>query len=408
MITVQEAHCIIRESTLLNTHTANIPLRQLAGRIMAEEIRAEFPMPRFTNSAMDGFAVMHDDIADSTDSEPARLTVTQELPAGAQMTRPIGTGTCARIMTGAPMPDGADTVVPFEETSGLVGDIVSVYKAPKRGANIRRAGEEVATGDLLISRGICITPAEIAILATFGIASAEVYRQPKVALVTVGDELRLPGEKAEPLSIYNSNLSMLEACVRSAGADMAGSWQIPDELLRIREVLERSLGKSDLLITAGGISTGQYDFMQEALTELGVEQRFWKVAQKPGKPIYFGIAPSGTMVFSLPGNPVSALVCFLEYVMPALQMLQGAEMPTKIEALLDTPFSADRKRHRFLFGQLRAESGQLRCSVSPKTESHMLTALCGANCLIESPPSPEPLPAGSLVICSMLPWAASL
>jgi molybdopterin molybdotransferase len=404
MISVPEAHELIRASTCIASGTERVPLHELSGRVIAEDIIAGFPMPRFTNAAMDGFAVMIEEIATASPGQPVTLPVAQEIPAGAQSTMPLAPGTCARIMTGAPMPQGADTIVPFEETSGFGHPEVAFYGTLRRGSNIRHAGEEVGSGHLLILKGSRATPSEIAILAAFGVSAPLAYRKPRVALVTVGDELRMPGEPADPLSIYNSNLPMLESCVRASGAETCGSWQLPDDPRLILDTVEKVLGTCDVLVTAGGISTGQYDFMQETLTSLGVKQKFWKVAQKPGKPLYFGIAPSGALVFSLPGNPVSAFACFVEYCMPALSRMQGAEPSAKVEAFLDETCPADRKRHRFLFGRLRAEGGQLRCSVSPKTESHMLTAAGGANCIVESPASSDPLPAGTLVTCNLLPW----
>ncbi|NTU57730.1 MAG: molybdopterin molybdotransferase MoeA [Chlorobiaceae bacterium] len=408
MITVQEAHRIIQESIRPEARTCRLPLDQLTGWIIAEDLHAGFPMPRFTNAAMDGFAVIIDDISGTSESAPRCLTVSQEIAAGAQSTLQVVQGNCARIMTGAPMPEGADTVVPFEETSGLdgeIGGIVEFYKAPSQGANIRHIGEEVSAGELLIAKGTRITPAEIALIAAFGIDSAIVFRRPKVALITVGDELCRPGETAGELAIYNSNRAMLEACVQASGAELSSSRQLPDDPQLIREAIETALDQCDLLVTAGGISSGKYDYIREILIELGVTEKFWKVAQKPGKPLYFGTAPSGSPVFSLPGNPVSALVCFLEYCTPALCRLQEAEIPSKFEACIDEPYPADRKRHRFLFGNLRVDSATLHCSLSPKTESHMLTAASGANCLIESPAASGTLPAGSLVTCRLLPWA---
>jgi molybdopterin molybdotransferase len=407
MITVQEAHGLILDALPGCTPGEAVPLAELSGRVIAEEVRAGFPMPRFTNAAMDGFAVMLDDLRETTGTEPVRLTVSQDIPAGALSTEPLRPGSCARIMTGAPLPPGAEAVVPFEETSGFGSCDVAFYKAPKRGANIRLAGEEVGTGELLVRRGTRLTPSEIAVMAAFGLAGSVAYRRPKVALLTVGDELQAPGEPAAPLSIYNSNLPMLAASVTACGAIVSSSLQLPDDPLLIRKAVETSLESCDLLVTAGGISTGQYDFMKSALSELDVIQRFWKVAQKPGKPLFFGTAPSGSLVFSLPGNPVSALCCFLEYCVPTLNRLQGAEPPAKIGALLDTPFPVDRKRHRFLFGRLRSENGRLLCSVSGKTESHMLTAASGANCIVEAPPAPSPLPEGSLVTCTPLPWSTA-
>ncbi|MBN1928520.1 MAG: molybdopterin molybdotransferase MoeA [Chlorobiaceae bacterium] len=407
MITVQEAHHIIAATARPIETTESVPLHRLRGRVLAEEVRADFPMPRFTNAAMDGFAVRFDEIAGTSESAPVTLPVSQELAAGALSVAPLAAGTCARIMTGAPVPDGADTVVPFEQTSGFERETVEFYKAPKKGANIRHAGEEVAAGELLVAAGTRISPAEISLLASFGKASAPVRPQPKVSIITVGDELRLPGELAEPLAIYNSNLAMLAACLEAAGAEIIETRQLRDDRETIREALAEAIKRSDMVVTAGGISTGQYDFMHETLGELGVKQKFWKVAQKPGKPFYFGSTDGGVLLFALPGNPVSALVCLLEYGLPALALMQGAAPATKFTALLDEPFPADRKRHRFLFGTARIDGGVLRCRVSPQTDSHMLTALSGADCLIEAAPSPEPIPAGSLVTCAWLPWANS-
>lgn len=404
MITVQQAHEIIRTATVTGLQTESVPLHELTGRVIAEQIRAEFPMPRFTNAAMDGFAVMRDDLGDASEDRPARLPVTQEIPAGSSCSTHLASRSCAMIMTGAPVPPGADTVVPFEETSGFGQTEVEFYRVPKRGANIRHTGEEVEADTVIVESGTRVTPAEVAILAAFGRASLPAYRIPNVALLTVGDELRMPGEAAVPLSIFNSNLPMLDACVRACGARVSAALQLPDDRNLIRQALEASLEHADMLVTAGGISTGEYDFVQETLTGLGIRQGFWKVAQKPGKPLYFGTAPSGALVFSLPGNPVSALACFLEYCSPALSRLQGIEPQPKVEAWLETPFPSDPKRHRFLFGRIRTEGGRLLCSVSSKTESHMLTAAGGSNCIVESPPVPEHLPAGRLVTCAPLPW----
>jgi len=405
MITVEEARQIIAAATRRLNAAASAPLRQLRGRVLAEEVRAGFAMPRFTNAAMDGFAVRFGEIAGASEDAPVTLPVSQELAAGALSTEPLAPGSCARIMTGAPVPEGADTVVPFEQTSGFASEAVEFYKAPKQGANIRHAGEEVERGTVLAAAGTRVTPAEIAVLATFGIASALVRPQPRVSIITVGDELRLPGEEIEPLAIYNSNLPLLEVCVEAAGAEVTQTRQLRDDRQAIREALASAIAGSDVIVTAGGISTGEFDFMHEELEALGVEQKFWKVAQKPGKPVYFGATASGKLVFSLPGNPVSALVGLLEYCLPALARMQGGEPAAKFTATLDEPFPADRKRHRFLFGRLRVEAGALRCKLSPQTESHMLTALSGANCLVEAPPAAEPLPAGSIVTCSWLPWA---
>ncbi len=407
MITVEEARQIIAATVTPCSPAVAVPLRQLRGRVLAEEIRAGFAMPRFTNAAMDGFAVRHGEIAGASDAAPVSLPVSQELAAGALSTEPLAAGTCCRIMTGAPLPKGADTVVPFEQTSGFGSDTVEFYNAPAKEANIRLEGEEVSAGALLAAAGTRVTPAEIAMLATFGVASALVRPQPRVSIITVGDELRLPGEQIEPLAIYNSNLPLLASYIEAAGAELTQARQLSDDRNAIRDALASAIDESEVIITAGGISTGEFDFMHETLGELGVEQKFWKVALKPGKPVYFGSTDSGKLVFALPGNPVSALVCLLEYALPALALMQGATPTPKFTAVLDEPFPADRKRYRFLFGTTRIENGVLRCRVSQQTDSHMLTALRGADCLIEAEASPEPIPAGSLVTCSWLPWTNS-
>jgi len=404
MITVQEARMLIRE-TLAPLGTEELPLGEAQGRVLAREITAPFSMPRFTNAAMDGFALQWDDISHATEDSPLRLQVTQAIPAGTLSTLPVISGCCAEIMTGAPMPEGADTVVAFEQTSGFRSEYVDIFKTPKYGANVRYCGEEVGEGEILFCKGELLSPAEIAVLASFGFASVVVHRMPKVSIVTVGDEVRMPGEEVSGAQIYNSNRFMLEAACRSVSIEPVGIHHAPDDTVVLREVLSLALAECDVLITAGGISTGEYDFVQQELLALGVTKKFWNVAQKPGKPLYFGSTTEGKAVFSLPGNPVSALVCFVEYCIPALHILQEHLEIASFTAILAEPFPTDKKRHRFLSGKVWSEGGTLLCKVSQKIESHMITSLAGSNCLVEAEPSSTPLPAGSQVTCTMLPWA---
>jgi molybdopterin molybdotransferase len=404
MVTVKEALSLIRES-ITPLGIEDISLDRLQGRVLAGDITASFSLPRFTNAAMDGFALKWEDIRHASAESPVLLHVTQVIPAGSHATMPVVSGCCAEIMTGAPLPEGADTVLAFEDTSGFGSAFVEIYRVPESGANIRFAGEEVAVGEKLLGKGSVFTPSEIAVLASFGSSSASVKRTPRVSIVTVGDELRLPGEKVTGAQIYNCNRFLLAAACRSVGIEPVGIHHAPDDRESLREVLEHSLAECDLLITAGGISTGEYDFVQEELSRLGVLKKFWGVAQKPGKPLYFGCSGTGAPVFSLPGNPVSALFCFVEYCIPALNTLQGKKTAEKVQAVLAEPFPADRKRHRFLCGNVWVEEGRLLCRISPKVESHMITSLPGSNCLIEAGPSGEPLPAGSRVAVTMLPWA---
>jgi molybdopterin molybdotransferase len=404
MITVLEALNLIRKA-VVPLGTEELSLDKLQGRVLAGNISAPFSLPCFTNAAMDGFALKWNDIRNASSDSPVLLHVTQLIPAGSLSSTSVVSGCCAEIMTGAPLPEGADTVVAFEETSGFGSAFVEIYRAPKQGANIRCAGEEVAGGEQLLCKGNSLSPSEIAILASFGSATASVQRKPRVSIVTVGDELRLPGEKVSASQIYNCNRYLLEAACRSVGIKPVGIHHAPDNRELLREVLALSLAESDLLITAGGISTGEFDFVQEELSRLGVVKKFWSVAQKPGKPLYFGCSDTGQPVFALPGNPVSAITCFLEYCLPALNTLQGKQEPEKVQAVLAEPFPADRKRYRFLCGKVWAEGGKLLCRISPKVKSHMITSLLGSNCLLEAAPSPGPLPAGSRVNVTMFPWA---
>ena len=404
MISVQEARMLIRE-TLAPLGTEELPLDQIQGKVLACDIAAPFSLPRFTNAAMDGFALQWDDISHATEDSTVRLQVTQSIPAGTISTLPVTSGCCAEIMTGAPVPEGADTVVAFEQTSGFGSEYVDIFKTPKYGANVRYCGEEVAEGEILFCKGELLSASEIAVFASFGFASVIVHRMPKVSIVTVGDEVRMPGEELSGAQIYNSNRFMLEAACRSLGIEPVGLHHAPDDKVVLREALALALDECDVLITAGGISSGEYDFVQQELSVLGVSKKFWNVAQKPGKPLYFGATSDGKGVFSLPGNPVSALVCFVEYCIPALNILQERHEIASFKAILAEPFPTDKKRHRFLSGKVWSENGRLLCKVSPKIESHMITSLAGSNCLAEAEPSSVALPAGSEVTCTMLPWA---
>ncbi len=404
MITVQEAHRLINQSVAA-LGMEELPLDQLQERVLAREVRAPFSLPRFTNSAMDGFALKWSDISAASRESPVRLQVTDKIPAGTLSTLPVSSSGCAEIMTGAPMPEGADTVLAFEESSGFGMEFVKIYKAPKKGANVRYSGEEVALDEVVLQKGVTLSPSEIAVLASFGFASAPVHKQPRVAIVTVGDEVRNPGEELSGAEIYNCNRFLLESACRSLGIEPVMVRHAPDDRELLREVLALALNECDLLITVGGISSGEYDFVQQELSALGVTKKFWKIAQKPGKPLYFGSSGEGKVVFSLPGNPVSALVCFVEYCLSALCALAGKPAPVKFHAALAEPFPSDKKRHRFLLGTVRAEEGQLLCKASPKVESHMITAVVGSNCLIEAEPSGEPFLKGSRVRCTMLPWS---
>ena len=404
MISVGEAHDLI-QAALPAPVVESRAFTKVAGQVLAQDIVAPHPQPRFTNSAMDGFAVRAVDVQGASSEGPVALTCVDVVAAGVEAKVTIGPGECAQIMTGAPLPAGADAVVMVEQTSGYDQASVEVYHASQAGDNLRRAGEEVATGQVLITAGVRIGPGELGIIASCGLEQVQVYRGPTVALYGTGDELREPGEDLLPGQIYNSNIPVLTRMVQLAGGEVALSRVIGDSKDALRTFLAEAIETCQMVVSTGGVSMGRFDFVRDVMLELGVEERFWKVAQKPGKPLFFGQSGS-VMVFGLPGNPVSALIIFMEYIWPTLEQFQGLRPTGKLTAILAEPFPVDGGKHRFLFGQVWLEEGCLRAAPTRKLGSHMLTSALGANAILDAPPGTRPLRAEDPVSVRLLPWGS--
>ncbi|MCH7858198.1 MAG: molybdopterin molybdotransferase MoeA [Candidatus Marinimicrobia bacterium] len=404
MISVGEAHELI-QAALPAPAVESMAFTEVAGQVLAQDIVAPHPQPRFTNSAMDGFAVRAVDVQGASSEGPVALTCVDVVAAGVEAKVTIGPGECAQIMTGAPLPAGADAVVMVEQTSGYDQASVEVYHASQAGDNLRRAGEEVKTGQVLITAGVRIGPGELGIIASCGLEQVQVYRGPTVALYGTGDELREPGEDLLPGQIYNSNIPVLTRMVQLAGGEVALSRVIGDSKDALRTFLAEAIETCQMVVSTGGVSMGRFDFVRDVMLELGVEERFWKVAQKPGKPLFFGQSGS-VMVFGLPGNPVSALIIFMEYIWPTLEQFQGLRPTGKLTAILAEPFPVDGGKHRFLFGQVWLEEGCLRAAPTRKLGSHMLTSALGANAILDAPPGTGPLRAEDPVSVRLLPWGA--
>ncbi len=403
MITTTTARRIIEEK-IPAPGTESVPLTESSGRILAREIKAPFPMPRFTNSAMDGFAVRAVDTADATNDSPVRLALVGSVPAGSPAEFTIETGACAQCMTGAPLPVGADAVVMVENTSGFkAGKEVAIFKPVTAGQNVRRQGEEIRAGERLLLPGQKIGPAEMGVMATFGIGSVPVYRQPRITLYATGDELVEPGQPLKPGKIYNSNLYLLADLIRKVGAKVALQAVIRDDPTELKSFLTGALETSDIIISSGGISMGKYDYVRRVLLDLEVEQHFWKVAQKPGKPLFFGTAGE-TLIFGLPGNPISLFIGFMEYIWPTIEQGMGARTGDLIEATLTETFPREPKKVRFLFGKARIENGKIYCAPAAKRGSHMLTSALEANCILRAEPGDSPLQPGDTVFIRLLPW----
>ncbi|MCA9664850.1 MAG: molybdopterin molybdotransferase MoeA [Myxococcales bacterium] len=402
-ISVAEAHAAIRAAVEgLPRARERVALGELGGRVLAEPLLATFPQPRFDNSAMDGYAVRAADVAAATRERPVKLEVVGVAAAGSPHEGRLAAGQAAQVMTGGVLPDGADAVVMVESTSGYTDAAVEIYQAVDVGAHIRRRGEEIVEGEELLAAGQLLGPVEVGTLATFGCAEAEVTRRPRVAIFATGDELVEPGQALAPGQIYNSNFHVLRQLCSHAGAQVVIERVLRDDVDELARFLSDAVTRCDVLVSSGGVSMGRFDHVRDVASDIGLERRFWKVAQKPGRPLLFASSDE-TLFFGLPGNPVSSTICFVEYVRPALLALAGAPPPKKIHARLAAPFPRQASKHRFLFGEIHAdEQGQLLAAPTRKLGSHMLTSGVGANALLEAPAGDGPLEPGATILVTPL------
>jgi molybdopterin molybdotransferase len=403
MLTVEKARNIITENLKL-LDIQQVKLQETSGRVLAEDITALFPMPRFDNSAMDGFAVRAADIAGAGKDNPVSLKMVGGVSAGDPGDLVLKPGECVQCMTGAPIPEGADAVVMVEDTSGYDSSgTVKIYLEAYPGKHIRRKGEEISEGDVLIQKKTKITPAEMGTLATFGYKQVQVYRSPRVALIGTGDELVKPGRPLKPGQIYNSNLFVFSDLAKRLGAKVIIDDIVADDPKALHTCLSQALMECDVVISSGGVSMGRHDYVRKIFMELGVSEHFWRVAQKPGKPLFFGTT-ADTLIFGLPGNPVSSFIGFMEWVWPAIEKMMGITASRTIPAILADQFPRERVKTRFLFGRAWWDEGHLVCASSLKVGSHMLSSSLDANCIISSEPGDKPLQPGEMVQIRILPW----
>ena len=324
MISVDEALTAIL-SRFSSLGREERPLLQAVGQVLAEDVVAPFDVPPLTNAAMDGYAVRATDTEAATERRPIRLRVVEDLPAGRCAVRSVEPGTAIRIMTGAPLPDGADTVVQFELTGEGRGEprgaeVVAIYGPCPPALNIRHAGEDLKRGEVTLCAGAAIRPAEVGVLATMGRTTIPVHRRPRVAILSTGDELLQPGEPWSPGKIYDANAFTLAAMVERAGGVPLMLGAAPD---RLDELVARvdALEGADLLVTSAGVSTGDYDVVKQALTSLG-DVSFYQVRMRPGRPLAFGTL-RGVPLLGLPGNPVASAISFELFGRPALRKMLG-------------------------------------------------------------------------------------
>jgi molybdopterin molybdotransferase len=357
------------------------------GRVLAEDVVAAADVPGFANSAMDGFAVR---------SGPAgrRLRIAGESRAGAPAARPLGDGEAIRISTGAMLPEGADAVLQIELVTESDGAIV-LGDDVRPGRNIRHPGEDVTKGTTLMSAGAMLGPAEIGVAVNAGRASVGVASRPHVAILATGDELTDPGAPLGPGQIHDSNAPMLAALARQAGAEVRAR-RVGDRRAATTEAIREALGEADLLVLSGGVSVGPHDHVKPALEANDVEQVFWRVALRPGRPTWFGVRRGdGTLVLGLPGNPVSAYVTFALFARPAIERLQGVSRTTRT-AKARLAVAIPRHPDRDECVRVRIDEQGAATPTGPQG-SHILSSLLGADGLAVIPRGEGDLPAGSVV-----------
>jgi molybdopterin molybdotransferase len=396
MISLHEAIRLVLDR-VVPLGVERVSLLDAAGRVLAEDIVAPWGMPLYDNSAMDGFAVRSADCA----TLPVPLRVSGYIPAGGTVCGEVVPGSAIRIMTGAPVPPGCDAVVPVEETDDN-GDTVVIRERVKAGQHIRFTAEDVKTGETIMTAGTLLRSAEISMLASFGRALVPVYRQPRVAILSTGDELIELGETPLPGQIINSNILSLAASLREIGA-------VPLLLGIARDNRESHLEKlsegltADALITSAGVSAGDRDLVRDLLAELGVEQLFWKVAMKPGGPTAVGMF-GGKPVFSLPGNPVSSMVTFEAFARPALLKMMGHRRVFRpvVNAVLMNDLRKKAGKMNFVRVSIEAEKGEFRAYSSGVQQTALLKTMLRADALAVFPTELETLAAGETVQCHLL------
>jgi len=400
MISVEEALDKIL-SHIKPLGAEKVSLLETLGRVIAEDICASRDIPPYDNSGMDGYAVRGTDIERASQDQPVRLEVIEDLPAGFVASRTVGKGQAIRIMTGAPLPKGANVIVPVEETKKENG-FVLILRAIPPGEHVREAGEDVKKGDLVISRGDVIRPAEVGMLASLVRSSIFVYQRPLVAILCTGEELVDVDEKLDDVKIISSNSYTLASQVKDCGAIPIQLGIARDRKIDIEEKFRQGL-RADVLISSAGISVGDYDLVKDVLKGLGMEMVFWKVAMKPGKPLAFGTI-EGKPVFGLPGNPVSSMVSFEQFVRPSLLKMMGHRQLFRpvIEATLKEDIRKEPGRRHFIRAQVSFEKDGYFVTVTGSQGSGILKSMVRANGLIVIPEDREIVRAGERVKVQLL------
>lgn len=392
------------------TPVTRMPLARVTGCALAAPILASTPIPRFDASAMDGFGVHAVDLAGASREYPVSLPIRATIRAGDRpFTGPVPTGSAVKILTGAPVPPEVDAVVIREVCEERDGRVL-VMETVTPGENIRRAGGEFHEGNVVLPAGIRITPPVVGLLATLGYGAVSVHQKPVIAQVVTGSELVQPGRRLRAGQIYDANSFTIAAALRELHLRPIARYHAADEPGILERMLVAAWQQAEVVLVAGGVSVGDFDFVRNICEAQGVVTQVWQIAIKPAKPTYFGTldTPSGRkLIFGLPGNPVSALLAFQLFVRPSLLKMLGVHdvAPLILTAILTHEMRKQAGRHEFVRGIVTEYENRLRVTPATGQDSHMLGGLAQANCLIHFPAADEYLPTGTQVTIELLSWA---
>ncbi|TYQ17926.1 UNVERIFIED_CONTAM: molybdopterin molybdochelatase [Acetivibrio alkalicellulosi] len=400
MIEIEQAREVVLDS-VVKIESEIVDITSSLNRILACDIYSDIDLPTFNNSAMDGYAVISSEIKEASCDQPIRLEVIGEIPAGYTYSGKLMNGKALKIMTGAPIPEGADTIVPIEYTKEE-GALVKVFRGVKEKENIRQKGEDVARGELVITKGKKLSPVDIGMLAALNLRNVSVAKLPNVSILSTGDEVVDIGEELSSGKIRDINSYSLYANVIKYGGMPKSLGIAKDNKDALFKSIEKGLN-SDMLLISGGVSVGDYDFVKELLIEKGVSIKFWKVAIKPGKPVLFGVK-GNTLVFGLPGNPISTLVTFREFVLPAMCKMQGrlGKPITEQYAVLERDISISPGRRHYIMGRICYRGGRYFTKPVGIQSSGALNSMLQSNCLIIVPEDTPRIISGEKVLVQLL------
>ncbi len=401
LLQFEEARQIVKDAARARmVGRETIALEEALGRVLADPIMSPIDVPPFANSAMDGFVLRAEDTSEANEDGPATLKIIDESRAGSPAIQPVVEGTAIRISTGAVVPEGADCVVRVEDTSEEEGNVL-VKKVARKGQDIRFPGEDIRCDEVVLESGVSIGPADLGVLSSIGMDSVRCRCRPQVNLLATGDELAMPNEKLRKGQIYSSNAFSVPAQIEQAGAECLSVAAVPDEHDATVRAISGAL-KCNLVVVCGGVSVGEHDHVKHAFAELEIDEEFWRVAIKPGKPTWFG-CKGETLVVGLPGNPVSAMVVFHLLVRPALHALQGMQSPDVCaSAILDETVKKKPGRMEAVRCSLRTADDGWHAKPTKQQGSHILTSMLGADALALIPAKSGDVEAGARVDITLL------